>query len=98
MAHGKKEAVGKPCLEGGDTAMNESQNLTKPPDIADLIAFVDKVIAAWKEIGRQNFVAHPDADPDAFERQWPQLLENLFIAETVRVAKGLSVLSEDRDN
>jgi hypothetical protein len=53
--------------------MDESQNPTKPPDIADLIAFVEEVVAAWKEIGRQNFVARPDADPDAFERQWPQL-------------------------
>jgi hypothetical protein len=78
--------------------MGETQNPTKPPDVADLIAFVEEVVAAWKEIGRQNFVAHPDADPDAFERQWPQLLENFFIAETVHVAKGLSALSEDRNN
>jgi hypothetical protein len=79
--------------------MDESQNPTKPPDIADLIAFVEKVVAAWKEIGRQNFVAHPDADPaDAFERQWPQLLENFFIAETVLVAKALRLLTEDRNN
>jgi hypothetical protein len=78
--------------------MDESQNPTKPPNIADLIAFVEEVVAVWKDIGRQNFVAHPDADPDAFERQWPQLQENFFIAETVRVAKGLRLLAEDRDN
>jgi hypothetical protein len=45
-AHGKREAVCEPCLEGVDTAMDENQNPTKPPDIADLIAFVEKVIAA----------------------------------------------------
>jgi hypothetical protein len=78
--------------------MDESQNPANPPDIAHLIAFVEEVVAAWKEIGRRNFLANPGADPDAFERRWPQLLENFFLAETVRVAKGLRPLAEGRNN
>jgi hypothetical protein len=78
--------------------MHESQNPTRPPDVADLIAFVEKVIADWKEIGRRNFLANPGADPGAFEQQWPLLLENFFLAETVRVAKVLRLLAEDRNN
>jgi hypothetical protein len=79
-------------------AMDENRSQTRPPDVADLIAFVEKVIADWKEIGRRNFLANPGADPDAFEQQWPQLLENFFLAETVRVAKALRLLAEGRNN
>jgi hypothetical protein len=78
--------------------MDESRNPTRPPAVADLIAFVEKVIADWKEIGRRNFLANLGADPDAFDRQWPLLLENFFLAETVRVAKALRLLAEDRNN
>jgi hypothetical protein len=37
-------------------------------------------------------------DPDAFERLWPQTLDNFFLAETVRVAKKLRFLSRGRNN
>jgi len=37
-------------------------------------------------------------DPDAFERLWPQILDNFFLAETVRAAKKLRFLSQGRDN
>jgi hypothetical protein len=94
----KEEWAAGPCLQGGDTAMDEGESSIEPPDITEVIAFVRNVIATWKEIARQNYEAPPDAEPDAFERKWPKVLENFFLAETVRIAKELRVLSEDRDN
>ena len=78
--------------------MDERQNPTRPPDIADLMALVEEIIAYWKELGRTRFYAQPGADPDDFERLWPRMLENFFLAETVRVAKKLRFLSQGRDN
>jgi hypothetical protein len=63
-----------------------------------LMALVKEIIAYWKEMGRQHFASHPATGPDAFEQYWPQLLENFFLAETVRVAKALRILSDGRDN
>ena len=52
----------------------------------------------WKEITRRNLVkAHPQAEPSEFERRWPKALANFLLAETVRVAKSLSALSENRN-
>jgi len=78
--------------------MHERQNPTRPPDIADLTALVEEIIAYWKELGRTRFFAQPGADPDDFERLWPRMLENFFLAETARVAKKLRFLSRGRDN
>ena len=78
--------------------MHERQNPTRPPDIADLTALVEEIIAYWKELGRTRFYAQRGVDPDEFERFWPQMLENFFLAETVRVAKKLRFLSRGRDN
>jgi len=78
--------------------MDERQNPTRPPDIADLMALVEEIIAYWKELGRTRFYAQPGADPDDFERLWPRMLENFFLAETARVAKKLRFLSRGRNN
>jgi len=78
--------------------MHERQNPTKPPDVADLTALVEEITAYWKELGRMRFNAHPGVDPDDFERLWPRILENFFLAETVRAAKKLRFLSWGCDN
>jgi hypothetical protein len=78
--------------------MGENQNPARRPNIADLTALVEEIIAYWKELGRTRFYAQQGADPDEFERLWPRILENFFLAETVRVAKKLRFLSRGRDN
>jgi hypothetical protein len=78
--------------------MGENQNPAMRPDIADLTALVEEIIGYWKELGRRRFYAQPDVDPDDFERLWPRILENFFLAETVRVAKKLRFLSQGRVN
>jgi hypothetical protein len=78
--------------------MDEKQNPARTPDIADLAALVEEIIAYWKELGRTRFYAQPGADQDDFERLWPRMLENFFLAETVRVAKKLRFLSRGRVN
>jgi hypothetical protein len=78
--------------------MDERQNPARRSDIADLTALVEEIIGYWKELGRRRFYAQRGADPDDFERLWPRILENFFLAETVRVAKKLRFLSQGRDN
>ncbi|HKQ93858.1 MAG TPA: hypothetical protein VJZ77_24575 [Blastocatellia bacterium] len=78
--------------------MEENQIPARTPDTADLVALVDEIVAYWKELGRTRFYAQQGVDPDAFERLWPQILDNFFLAETVRVAKKLRFLSRGRDN
>jgi len=78
--------------------MGENQNPARRRDIADLTALVEEIISYWKELGRTRFYAQRGVDPDEFERFWPQMLENFFLAETVRVAKKLRFLSRGRDN
>ena len=78
--------------------MQESQNPDRASDTADLVALVEEIIAYWKELARKRFHSHPGVDPDAFEQLWPQILDNFFLAETVRVAKKLRFLSQGRDN
>jgi hypothetical protein len=78
--------------------MDERQNPARTPNTADLTALVEEIIAYWKELGRTRFYAQPGADPDDFERLWSRMLENFFLAETVRVAKKLRFLSQGRDN
>jgi hypothetical protein len=71
----------------------------KSRDVLALIALVNAMIEYWKEIARSNFVkAYPQAEPSEFERRWPKALENFLLAETVRVAKSLGTLSENRNN
>jgi len=78
--------------------MDEKQNPARTPEIADLTALVEEITAYWKELGRTRFYAQPGVDPDDFERLWPRILENFFLAETTRVAKKLRFLSQGRDN
>lgn len=76
--------------------MNEPD---KSRDVSALIVLVNARIERWKEIARRNFaIAHPHADLSEFERHWPKALENFLLAETIRVAKLLSALSENRNN
>ena len=76
--------------------MNEPK---KSRDVSALIALVNAIIEYWKEIARSNFVkAHPQSEPSEFERHWPKALANFYLAETVRVAKSLTTLSENRNN
>ena len=71
----------------------------RPPDISYLIALINARTVYWKEIARRNFFnAHPDADPGEFEQRWTTVLTNFFLAETVKVARSLQVLSENRQN
>ena len=71
----------------------------KSRDVSVLNTLVNEMIEYWKEIARTNFVkAYPQADPSEFEQRWPKALENFLLAETIRVAKLLSALSENRNN
>jgi hypothetical protein len=89
-----KRAVSRAFKE--DTAMNEP---TESRDISALIVLVNAMIEYWKEIARRNFAkAHPQADPSEFEKHWPKALANFLLAETARVAKSLSPISENRNN
>jgi hypothetical protein len=78
--------------------MSKKQIPARPPGVADLTALVEEIISYWKELGRTRFYAHPGVDPDDFERLWPHILENFFLAETARVAKKLRFLSWGCDN
>jgi hypothetical protein len=78
--------------------MHERQNPDRTRDTADLTALVEEIVAYWKELAGKRFHSHPGVDPDAFERLWPQILDNFFLAETARVAKKLRFLSRGRDN
>jgi hypothetical protein len=67
--------------------------------VSDLVALVDSIIAYWKAIAESNFKkANPNADLAEFEKVWPNVLNNFFLAETVRAANALRFLSEGREN
>jgi hypothetical protein len=58
--------------------------------VSDLVALVDSIIAYWKAIAESNFKkANPNSDMAEFERIWPNVLSNFFLAETVRITKRL---------
>jgi hypothetical protein len=78
--------------------MNDKPKPQKPPDPAELIALIREIIRYWKAMARRHFAAHPPEDQSAFGQHWPKTLDNFFLAETVRVAKALEVLSEGRQN
>ena len=78
--------------------MDESKNPDRTPDIADLTALVEEITTYWKELGRTRFYAQQGADPDAFERLRPHILDNFFLAETVRVTQKLRFLSRGGNN
>ena len=68
--------------------------------VSDLVALVDSIIAYWKAIAESNFKkANPNSSMAEFERIWPNVLSNFFLAETVRTAKLLGEFHpEGRDN
>jgi hypothetical protein len=68
--------------------------------VSDLVALVDSIIGYWKAIAESNLKkANPNSDLAEFERIWPNVLNNFFLAETVRTAKRLRAFSpEGRDN
>ena len=68
--------------------------------VSDRIALVDAMIAYWKSIAEWNFKKmNPNSDLAEFEREWPKVLNNFFLAETVRTAKLLGEFHpEGRDN
>lgn len=70
------------------------------PDIFDLINLVNPMIAFWKSIAESSFkMMKPDSDPSEFEREWPKILDNFFLAKTVRTARLLrSFPTEGCDN
>jgi hypothetical protein len=71
-----------------------------PPDISDLINLVNAMIAYWKAIAESNYkMMKPDSDLSEFEREWPKILDNFFLAKTVRTARLLrSFPTEGCDN
>jgi hypothetical protein len=68
--------------------------------VSDLVALVDAMIAYWKSIAESNFKkANPNSDSAEFERVWPKVLDNFFLAETIRTAKLLDEFQhEGQDN
>ncbi|HZF40850.1 MAG TPA: hypothetical protein VE715_18660 [Blastocatellia bacterium] len=67
--------------------------------VSDLVALVDSIVAYWKAIAESNFKkANPHSDLADFERVWPNVLNNFFLAETVRTANALRFLSEGSEN
>jgi hypothetical protein len=76
------------------------KNPNSSRNVSDLVAIVDSMIAYWKSIAESNFKkANPNSDLAEFERVWPKVLNNFFLAETVRTTKLLRAFSpEGRDN
>ena len=76
------------------------KNPTPSRNVSDLIALVNAMIAYWKSIAERIYArTHSNSASDEFEREWPKILENFFLAETVRAAKLLKSLPyEGRDN
>ena len=67
--------------------------------VPDIVAIVDSIIAYWKAIAESNFKkANPNADMAEFEKIWPNVLNNFFLAETVRTANAVRFLSEGSEN
>jgi hypothetical protein len=60
------------------------------PDVSDLIKLVNAMIAYWKSVAESSFkLMKPDSDLIEFEREWPKILDNFFLARTVRTARIL---------
>jgi hypothetical protein len=55
---------------------------------------VDAMIAYWKSVAEWNFKkTDPNSDSTEFDRVWPKVLNNFFLAETVRTTKLLRAFS-----
>jgi len=59
-----------------------------------------EMIAYWKSVAESNFKkANTNSDSTEFEQVWPNVLNNFFLAGTVRATKRLRAFSpEGRDN
>jgi len=58
--------------------------------VSNPIALVESMVAYWKSIAESNFrKTNSNADLAEFERVWPNVLNNFFLAETVRTARRL---------
>ena len=91
-----KRVTGRVSRE--NTVMNNNP-ISNERHISERIAIVNSIIARWKDLARRNFInTHPILNLDDFEQHWPQVLANFFLAETIRVARALELLSDDRDN
>ena len=68
--------------------------------VSGRIALVDSIIAYWKSVAELNFKkANPNSDSTEFEQVWPNVLNNFFLAETIRTAKLLDEFQhEGHDN
>jgi len=71
--------------------MNKPNLLRK---VSDLTALVNEIIAYWKAVAERDFKeAHPFADQNEFEQNWPKMLDSFFLAETLNTTKLLQSLS-----
>jgi hypothetical protein len=62
--------------------------------VSDLVAMVVAMIAYWKSVAEWNFKkTNPNSDSTEFDRVWPKVLNNFFLAETVRTTKLLRAFS-----
>jgi hypothetical protein len=86
-----------PCIKE-NTAVDDNTDRIKRRDQADLIALVKEIVRYWRELGRKRFEVNPSPDGRSFEDHWPMLLENFFLAETIRAARRFRALSENREN
>jgi hypothetical protein len=55
-------------------------------------------IEEWRDLAQRLFNAPPSIDQDTFEKEWPEILTNFFLSETVRVARALKPIFEGFDN
>jgi hypothetical protein len=68
-------------------------------DVSDLLALINLRTQYWKEIAWVNFLRlYPEGERSEFEKRWPTVLTNFFLVETIRAAKRLQVLNENRLN
>jgi hypothetical protein len=69
------------------------------PEVSDLNALINEMIAYWKTIAWRIFKEiYPFSEPEEFEQRWPQTLDTFFLMETVSTAKALRRVSKGRDN
>lgn len=98
LSHRPKQGRAASRVIQENTAMNPKPRPSKPPDPAELVALIREIIGYWEAMARRHFAAHPPEDQSTFEQHWPKVLANFFLAETMRTAKVLEVLSQGRQN
>jgi hypothetical protein len=81
-----------------ENTMSNDLKPAKPPDPAELLATVKRIMAGWERSARRHFATHPPADQSTFEDHWSRVQTYFFHWETLRVTTALQVLSEGRQN